>query len=299
MGWRRGAALWSAVPSGPAPAALEPFLRRPLEAGVLTDFDGTLAPIVDDPAASRPLPGAVGVLRRLAGRYRRVAVVSGRPAAFLAAHLFDGSPPPSGPGLEGLVAVGLYGLELADGDQVTTDPRALDWCPVVDRVAELAREQGPRALVVEHKGLSVTLHFRTAPELAGWVRAWVAGQAARTGLVVHPARMSEELRPPVEVDKGTVVARLSDGLRAVCFVGDDRGDLPAFDALDHLAGRGVAVLRAAVRSTESPPELLERADVVVEGPEGALELLSRLLGAPVPVPPAAGRPASPGGTGPS
>ena len=73
-----------------------------------------------------------------------------------------------------------------------------------------------------------------------------------------------------------MVEELGAGLDAVCFAGDDVGDLAAFDALDRLAGRGVCVLRVGVRSTEAPDELLARADLVVNGPEGAVALLERL-----------------------
>src|SRR6185436_2250203 len=107
------------------------------------------------------------------------------------------------------------------------------------------------------------------------------GAAARSGLAVHPARMSYELRPPVPHDKGLVLARAAAGLTHVLFAGDDRGDLDAFDALDRLAsGDRATVARVAVRSDESPAELLDRADVVVEGPEGVLRLLQALAGAP-------------------
>lgn len=263
---------------------LAPLRAAPGRSGVLTDFDGTLAPIVADPTASRPLPEAVDLLHRLAGRYRRVAVVSGRPAAFLAVHL-DLARRGGGQGAEGgegLVAAGLYGLELADGDQVTTDPRAAEWRAVVTRVAGLADEQAPPAVLVERKGLSVTLHYRTAPACAGWARQWAAEQAGRTGLVVHPARMSEELRPPLAVDKGSVVAGLVDGLAAACFFGDDRGDLPAFEVLDGLARDGVATVKVGVRSDEAPPELLDAADLVVDGPPGVVDLFSFLLGSSAP-----------------
>ncbi len=91
------------------------------------------------------------------------------------------------------------------------------------------------------------------------------------------ARRSLELHPPVDADKGTAISALADGLEAVCYLGDDRGDLAAFAALDQLAGRGVATVRVAVRSDEAPPELLAAADVVVEGPPGALALLRTLL----------------------
>lgn len=261
---------------------LAPFLAHPDRAGILTDFDGTLAPIVADPTASRPLPEAVDALHHLARSYRRVAVVSGRPAGFLATHLqLAERRHGAGEAGEGLVAVGLYGLEMADGDQVTTDPRALEWLPVVEAVALLADEHAPADVLVERKGLSVTLHYRTAPHAAGWVAQWAAAQVEQTGLVRHPARMSEELRPPLPVDKGTVVAGLAQGLDAVCFLGDDSGDLPAFAVLDGLArDHGVATLKVGVRSEEAPPELMEAADVVVDGPLGALDVLMRLSGPP-------------------
>jgi trehalose 6-phosphate phosphatase len=90
--------------------------------------------------------------------------------------------------------------------------------------------------------------------------------------------MSLELRPPVHVDKGTVVADLIRDRGAACFIGDDFGDLPAFDALDrHAAETGEPVVRVGVRSQEAPAELIERADVLVDGPTGAVEFLRSLL----------------------
>lgn len=249
---------------------LEPFRANPGLAGILTDFDGTLAPIVDDPPAARPLPEAVDLLHQLARRYRTVAVISGRPAAFLAAHLrLAGS---------GLAAVGLYGMETARDEQVRVDPRVVPWLPVVEDVAARADREAPVEVFVERKSVSVTLHYRTAPECAAWANQWASEQAARTGLLRHPGRMSEELRPPVPVDKGTVVTELATELSAACFVGDDIGDLPAFRALDDLArDRGLTTLKVAVSSEETPAELLAEADLVVAGPSGVVELLSRLL----------------------
>ena len=59
---------------------------------------------------------------------------------------------------------------------------------------------------------------------------------------------------------------MGGGPDAAAYVGDDLGDLPAFDGLDVLAARGVATVRVAVASDEAPPILLNRADHVVEGP---------------------------------
>lgn len=253
----------------PLPELLEPFLARPDRAGIITDFDGTLAPIVEDPAQSQALPGAVELLRALASKYCRVAVVSGRPISFLVEHTAIAP---------GLLLRGLYGLECAKAGEVTEHRDAESWRAVVSEVARNAEASAPPGVRVERKGLSVTVHYRGAPEFGPWAEQWSAEQADLTGLLRHPARMSWELVPPVPVDKGTTVLELADGLDAVCFLGDDRGDLPAFSALDYLAStRSVAVLKVVVSSPEAPPELLKEADILVDGPHGALELLRQFL----------------------
>jgi trehalose 6-phosphate phosphatase len=93
-------------------------------------------------------------------------------------------------------------------------------------------------------------------------------------------RLCHELRPPIERNKGTVVREHAVGLDGVCLLGDDAGDLAAFDALDGLERDGRFVLRVGVRSAEAPAELLARADVQVDGPAGVVELLTRLSSTP-------------------
>lgn len=256
------------------PEAFVAALRaRPTEAAVLTDFDGTLSPIVLDPAAAAPLTGVVDVLHALASQFGRVGVVSGRPVSFLAHRLELASRPPSR-----LRLSGLYGIERLEGGVHTVDDAALGFRTTVEQVADLADAAAPAGVGVERKGLSVTLHIRTAIEQEDWARSWSESTAAAYGLVVHEGRMSFELRPPVALDKGTVVRGLLAGMTAACFFGDDVGDLPAFDALaEHAASTGATVARIGVRSAEAPPELLAASDLVVDGPAGSLELLRRLL----------------------
>lgn len=251
----------------PTADALAPFLAEPRRAGLILDYDGTLSPIVEDAAAARPHLDAPALLARLRDRLGLVAVISGRPVDFLAPLLPDG-----------LVLAGLYGLEMATAVGREDHPQAGNWREVVDDVAGRAESKGPSGVVVERKGLSLTLHYRTAPELEAATGAYAAEEAHRSGLVARPARMSWELHPPIEVDKGTAVLDLVGDLRAVAFAGDDLGDLPGFDALDELDARGVATLRIAVDSAEAPIELLDRADVVVDGPAGLVELLQPLAG---------------------
>src|SRR5699024_4396958 len=128
----------------------------------------------------------------------------------------------------------------------------------------------PAGAVLEPKRLSLTVHYRQAPAVAREVETVAHEVAAAHDMVDRPARMSVEVHPRGTPDKGTVVEELARGRAAACFLGDDVGDLPAFEALDRLGSQGTATVRVAVRSEGVAPELLERADVVVEGPEGAV-----------------------------
>ena len=253
-----------------AAGTLSPLLDDQSTAGIFSDFDGTLAPIVDDPEDARPSPGVTDALRRLAQTAGRVGVISGRPAAFLAEHLGD----------TGALLWGLYGLEHVERDDdgrphVVSLAEAEEWRAIVDEVAASARDEvGDEA--VERKPLALTIHYRRMPDRQEQVRAWAERAAAETGLTLDEARMSYELRPPVPHGKGVVLEEAAAGLRAACFLGDDRGDLDAFDALDRLASRGVAVVRIGVRSDEAPADLLDRADLVVDGPPAVVEVLELL-----------------------
>jgi trehalose 6-phosphate phosphatase len=245
------------------PDLLDPLRSRPERSAVLTDFDGTLSPIVEDWTAAAPLPGAREVLGDLADRYAVVCVISGRPVSFLVHQL----------GTK-LRLAGLYGLEsMVDGVRIPAEG-AEAWRACIESAVESATNRF--GTLVEDKGLSMTVHFRTRPEVEPDVRTWADREQRRTGLVLRSAKASVELHPPVSFDKGTVVEAAVGPLQAACFLGDDVGDLPAFAALDRLRARGVHAVKIGVRTTEAPSELLERADLVVDGPLGALEILQTL-----------------------
>ena len=251
------------------PPALLPIIEQPDRSALFVDFDGTLAPIVEVPDEARPLPEVPRLLAGLAQRLGLVAVVSGRPAAFLRQHLG---------GASGVRLLGLYGLEWVDAGRLVTHEDARRWRPMLAATAERARSSAPLGVRVEPKGLTVTLHWRGAPDTEAWVRGFCEDERRRVGLVAREARLSLELAPPVSVDKGTVVRSLASGFAAVACFGDDLGDLAAFEALDDLGAAGVAVARGAVVDAESPPAVAEAADVVVDWPLGAVALLARLLG---------------------
>ena len=178
-------------PAAPIPAALRPLAAAPGDSALFLDFDGTLAAVVEDPRDARPLPGVPELLAVLARSFALVGVVSGRPTAFLAEVL--GHPP-------GVLLEGLYGLERA-----LRGPELETWAAVIDAVVAEAQHEAPLGVYVEPKGLTVTLHWRRAPEHRQWVLDFAQRQHAGRGLVVHPGRAERELRPPLHVDKGTAV----------------------------------------------------------------------------------------------
>jgi trehalose 6-phosphate phosphatase len=209
----------------------------------------------------------VDALRALRPLVGGLAVVSGRPVAFLETVL----------PVVGLVLVGQYGLERATGDgTVLADPAVTGHLGAVAAAAAEAEQTFPD-LYIERKGrLAVTVHWRRTPGRGEDVVRWAEATAARLGLARYPTKMAVELRPPVAVDKGTALEALVGTRRVAVFAGDDHGDLAAFDALDRVAGRGVHAVRVGVHSSEAPAELLARSDVVVEGPAGTAALFDGL-----------------------
>ena len=247
------------------PDPLDSFGRAPERAGLFLDFDGVLSDIVSSHHGARPRAAVPDLLAELVAGLGRVAIISGRPISYLA----DWLP-------TDIDLVGLYGLEWRTAGRNQTWDEAEKWRSVVESVAADAMlEFG--ADVVEPKGLSLTVHYRNGCVDESAIVSWTRDRARVTGLESRSARMSVELHPPVGRDKGTALLDLAGGLDPVAFMGDDTGDLPAFDALDHLAVGGVETIRIAVDSPEVPSGLLERADVVVDGTEGAERLLRDMV----------------------
>jgi trehalose 6-phosphate phosphatase len=242
-----------------------PFRAQPGRAALLFDVDGTLAPIVDDPAAARPLPAAVLALTELSLSYRTVAVVSGRPLAFLVEHL-----PPE------IDCSGLYGLEWRRAGEVGEHPEAARWRPVIAEAVDRMAQWSPPNVTVEPKGLSLTVHYRTAPDAEGAVLDQAASVASQLGLRVHTAKMSVELHPPIDADKGTAVRSLAAGVDAVLYAGDDVGDLPAFAVLRELRAAGTITASVAVGGAELPDEVAGAVDIVLDAPADMVDLLGAL-----------------------
>jgi trehalose 6-phosphate phosphatase len=229
--------------SGDAPALLGnwlPILEDRLAGAerlaLCLDFDGTVAPIVDDPAAASMPERTERALSALADRPRvDLAVVSGRALADLRERV----------PVEGCALAGNHGLEIDRGGDRWVHPEVADRRTALERAHEAVerRVDGIDGCHVEDKRVTATVHFRRADVGRETVEPLVeAALDGETGLETTHGRQVIEIRPAVEWDKGAAVRELVDERATAIYVGDDTTDEDAFEALDELPRGGVGVL---------------------------------------------------------
>ncbi len=246
------------------------------------DFDGTLAPIVDDPEIAHIHPEAPGVLLALAGVVRAVAVITGRPArkALALGGLDDVGREIGDTGRE-LFVFGQYGYERWSSTQRrVVSPRPPHGLSAFLRdLPRVLREADANDAFIEDKGLAIAAHTRRLDDPAGAydrLLPRLTELAQRYSLVVEPGRNVIEVRSP-GMDKGVVVRNLAKEVEAggFLFAGDDLGDVEAFEAVAELRDQGMPTLLVCSASKEEST-LLALADVVVPGPDGVLDVLRQL-----------------------
>lgn len=254
------------------------LIRASADAVVGLDFDGTLAPIVDDPAEAYIHPDAAGVLGALAEQVRAIAVITGRPAR----QVLDLG------GLEEIAAsvaaagkdfylFGQYGNERwSSAEPRIRSPRPPAGLAGFERdLPALLRRFDAEDAFVEEKGLAIAIHTRRLPDPQDAFERLapeVAELARRHDLEVEPGHQVLEVRSG-EMDKGIVVRELVErlGARGFLYAGDDLGDVPAFRALDELDREGLAALRVAIAAPDSA--LAVWADIRADGPDDVLAVL--------------------------
>lgn len=255
----------------------EAIVSDPASAVISSDFDGVLSPLVEDPALSRPVEGALDALARLARSVNQVAIVTGRPA-LVATELSGVS---GHPGLGNLVVLGHYGLERWDAatGKVASEPVPPGVTTARDRLPGLLREAGVPDAFVEDKDSSLAVHTRRLDDpVAAFelLRAPLTALAEETSLRLEPGNLVLELRPP-GIDKGVALRGLieSTGARSILYAGDDLGDLAAYRAIQAERETGLRAVLLATRSSNAT-ELIEAADVVVDDPSGVVTVLTAL-----------------------
>lgn len=240
-------------------------------AGLVMDFDGVLSPITDDPALSRLLPGTDDLLARLADRLSVVALLSGRPVSFLAERAT----------LPGVELYGSYGLEHVTAHGIDVVPEAREWIAAVDAATRSLHRHldGVDGVFVEDKSLAVAVHWRRAPDREAAERCvapLIDLMISEYGLRREPGKCVEELRMPLDEDKGTALRRIIDSNRllTVAYAGDDRGDLPAFETALSTGGHALVV-----DSRDAAPEVIRVPGVHFRSPVKFQEWLRDLVAA--------------------
>src|SRR3954451_11994902 len=257
--------------------ALGALVAEPSRAAVLLDVDGTLAPIVRHAGDANVPEATRSLLIQVSRRYALVGCVSGRRAAIARQIVSIGS----------IAYVGNHGGEILrpGGREPEVEPDFARAGERVRRFRELAWNDDLTRLRVraEDKGEIAPFHWRGAPDeeaAEAAVRA-VAERAEQQGLKVHWGRKVLEIRPEVEVDKGQGIRRLLRGASVddALYVGDDTTDLDAFRGLRALRdeGRLSEAVCIGVRSDETPPDLAQESDLLVDGPAGVRRVLEALL----------------------
>jgi len=203
-------------------------------AALFLDLDGTLAPIAARPEDVRPDPRRNTLLINLARRLKgRLAVVSGRSLDDIDRIL------------EGRIAcvAAIHGLVRRDAQGVVGEAPphpglAAARAALIDFVAA-----DPR-LLMEDKSLSLTLHYRLAPDRAQEAVDLAERLATVTGLALQPGDMVVELRTPGASKGDAIRAFMAEapfkGARPV-FLGDDMTDEHGFFAAQQLGGYGILV----------------------------------------------------------
>lgn len=248
------------------------------------DFDGTLSPIVEDPAAARIHPDAASVLIALASRVKALAIVTGRPAGQVVelgglAAIADAL----GELGKELYVFGQYGNERWSGaDRVVVGPPPPEGLAAFEAaLPEVLAAHGAQDAYIEEKGLAVGVHTRRFPDpdgLAARLLPPLTELAGEHGLVIEPGKQVIEVRAP-GMHKGhaidTLISEVSPG--AILFGGDDLGDIEAFEAVKAW-GKTTGSPTLLVYSHAGPDRgpLADLADLEVQGPDGVLGMLRRL-----------------------
>ena len=230
---------------------------QPGEVILVTDFDGTLAEVVQDPAAARARPEALEALEQLVRLLADVIVLSSRTPAQL----------------ETLVP--MSGVRLI-GDSGLAIPRKAQKEALDHFNADVSRllQRIPGAWL-EVKPASTAVHFRNTDLSGEQMISLLQPLLDGARLEAAVGRKVIEVHAP-KAGKGSALAALLPGEDpggVVCF-GDDENDRSMFEYISSL---DIPHMYIGVWSPEAPPNLFDRCDLVVPGPAGATAVLQEIV----------------------
>jgi trehalose 6-phosphate phosphatase len=247
-----------------AARAFEALRDRP--SALISDIDGTLSRIVSRPADAIVSERARRALREIATCLDLVAIITGRPNNVACAMV----------GVEEIEYMGSYALDAAS----------------VVRMAEsdigLIRDQADRLLTdlpcvtLEEKEVSFAFHYRNCaePETVGAaLLERLAPLASKGGARLLEGKRVVEVVPEALPDKDVAFVKLAADhqLRGAVFMGDDGADRAVFRAITGRREQGFDGLSVAVTDAETPPSVIQAADVTLAGVDEVEDFLEALL----------------------
>lgn len=251
-------------------------LAQAERAGVITDVDGTISPIVDQPGAAKVTQRAKDLLAQLTQKLTLLAVVSGRAAADVQQRV----------GVAGLVYVGNHGLERWTENGIVTPEEVAAYRGAMEQVRDVLTAQQLDGMLIEDKIATLSIHYRNTADPQAAAEAFrpiVQAASKERGLKVFEGRMIFEVRPPLAMNKGTAFKALVEDYRldAAVYLGDDVTDVDALNMARSLREDGACQSFAVgVESgADTPAGVRDSADVLVDGVSGVEDWLSGLLSA--------------------
>ena len=245
--------------------------------GLVFDIDGTLSPIAPTPSEARLYPGVAQALAE-ARTYTQVAIMTGR-AIETGAQLVN---------VEGLTYIGTHGAEWSEGlpstHPVRIEQEALHWIEPGETLLHLADQRlGQQAgVLIEHKRLGGSIHYRLAADpvyTRQLILDTLQAPAHELGFLLSEGKRVIDIKPALSINKGTALRELVRQwhLQGVLFAGDDRTDLDAMLAMRQLRTEGLQTIAVGVQAADTLPELLETADIIVQGVPGMDQLLNEIV----------------------
>ena len=237
---------------------------------LVSDFDGTLAPIVDRPDQAALPAETKETLIKLVCRDKYVlGIVSGRSLDDVSSRI----------GIPGLFYAGNHGLEIKGPGMSFVHPEAGAFRQILQEAyLRLRQELGEiPGVIVEQKGLTLSVHHRLTPDgLVGEVQTRFAEAMApflEPGkLKITRGKKVLEVRPHLDWDKGKAIIKLREAYpetSLTVFFGDDLTDEDGFSVVQDSGGLAVFVGPAreptcALHWLDSPEEVAETLKLMLE-----------------------------------
>jgi len=241
-----------------------------LEAGITTDFDGTISTITLKQADARIDKEAKHLLESLSRKYRLVGVLSGRPVKQVSNLV----------GIKNIFYSGNHGAEFFKNGKYFINSQSLKQYPLIKEVYNKLKAHENK-YDLDFKKYSLSVHFRNSlnPNKTRHQLLQSLNQLVSPGMTLKKGRMVFDICAK-NINKGTVIKYIVEKhhLKYLLYIGDDQTDIDAFIRMKKLEQkRGIKTLKIAIVSPEAPKNLGKHADYTLNSLKEINELFRNLL----------------------